>query len=137
MSQPKPLPAGYPCCGKKLNDATEATGKDVAPKPGDYSVCAYCGEWMRYGDDLRPHLLRAEDIAEVEDDASLLSGLRTTTLLQRPLSVLDDPDGVLDGFDPNTRALHVGLNTRTQGRAGLPERQLAPAVEALLVSVVE
>lgn len=34
-----------PCCGRSLSAST-GVGHVYAPRPGDLSVCAYCGEWL-------------------------------------------------------------------------------------------
>lgn len=40
-----------PTCAKPMNGAA-ALGHDQQPIPGDFSVCAYCGTLLRYGDAL-------------------------------------------------------------------------------------
>jgi len=55
-----------PCpeCGAKLNAASPSDRSQGEPKPGDYSMCFYCGEYLRFDDELQLHTLSAKDIVE-------------------------------------------------------------------------
>ena len=50
-----------PGCGVKLNRATGILD-NVTPRPGDYAVCTYCGEWVRYEEGLTLRRCTQEDI---------------------------------------------------------------------------
>jgi hypothetical protein len=52
-----------PVCGANLNAATPAEGCNV-PGPGDFSMCFYCGEYLRFDDDMQLQSLTDKDIAE-------------------------------------------------------------------------
>jgi hypothetical protein len=43
------LPAQQcPLCGKTIDAHGTVDKTDVAPRPGDWSVCAGCFQWLRY-----------------------------------------------------------------------------------------
>lgn len=50
-----------PTCGAGFDAASAVDGEDVAPKPGDISVCLYCGEWLMFDDDTLPTLKPTEE----------------------------------------------------------------------------
>lgn len=41
-----------PTCFKKL-DANTGVDHESQPKPGDFSICAYCGEFFEFNDQLQ------------------------------------------------------------------------------------
>lgn len=66
-----------PCCGKKVDGCTvidPANRKDhgseqIAPKQGDFTICIYCGAWLRFTDDEgTQRKFDAEDILDVTDE---------------------------------------------------------------------
>ena len=64
-----------PTCGAGFDAASAVDGKDVAPTPGDISVCLYCGEWLMFDDDTLPTLTPTEaDLKEAS--AALLAEAR-------------------------------------------------------------
>lgn len=38
-----------PCCGVKLNGASNADEHTEPPRPGDISMCLYCGALLEFG----------------------------------------------------------------------------------------
>lgn len=62
------LPASScPECGKNL-DVTEGTGK---PKPGDFTLCAYCASVNTFDEDLKIRALTDEEVEEVAQHAGV------------------------------------------------------------------
>lgn len=57
-----------PSCGVYLNAATPMDDERRAPIPGDFSACAYCGEWLRYSEDFSLHIVTDEDAKELGGD---------------------------------------------------------------------
>lgn len=51
-----------PGCGRPLTGATNAEGKNIEPKPGDFTACAYCGTLLIFDDDLHHCLPTNEDL---------------------------------------------------------------------------
>ena len=57
-----------PTCDAKLNGAalTEAAAEDKRnPIPGDYTICMYCRQVARFGDNLQLRALTEEDMLEM------------------------------------------------------------------------
>lgn len=78
-----------PCCGKEVDAATvvsapgEPASKD-APGPGDFSICIYCGAWLRFIDHQgRSRKFEAEDILALTDAQREM--MRTGTRMIREL----------------------------------------------------
>lgn len=46
-------PRQCPGCGNKLDAASEGRGEDVKPKPGDFSLCFYCGHYSVFSETLQ------------------------------------------------------------------------------------
>ena len=72
--EPAERVAGSSCpkCGKFLDGVAGMTGTR-RPKPGDWTVCAYCVELLRFGDRLRLcRLTQAELDSDPDAKASLL-----------------------------------------------------------------
>jgi len=60
---------GFPCpsCGSVLDAASGPNG--AVPRPGDFSICAYCGVTLRFEDPLpQTRLATDEDLAELDDE---------------------------------------------------------------------
>lgn len=61
-------PPAFTCpfkgCGKKL-DAV-AGGVDP-PKPGDFTVCAYCINWLVFDPEMKPRLITEDEIADLNN----------------------------------------------------------------------
>lgn len=53
-----------PTCDANLNGATHSDDEAISPRPGDYSMCWYCGEYLRFDDDMQLRLLTSKDIVE-------------------------------------------------------------------------
>lgn len=47
-----------PKCGIHLDGATESNGQETNPKPGDISVCVYCGTFLIFDEEDRQLSLR-------------------------------------------------------------------------------
>lgn len=57
-------------CGAPNNGAA---GPDQAvPKKGDYSVCAYCGQWGIYRADQTVRLMTTRDIDAIDDETRVI-----------------------------------------------------------------
>lgn len=58
-------PANCPKCGNLIDKATSYEG--MAPAPGDFTVCAVCGEMLRFTESLGLRLLIVPaDIVEMQ-----------------------------------------------------------------------
>lgn len=57
------------CCGKQVDAVTAITGeKELVPRPGDFTICIYCGSWLRFVDaDGTTRKFVAEDILDLTD----------------------------------------------------------------------
>lgn len=55
-----------PClnCGAPL-DAAKGVGNDKKPRPGDISVCAYCGHIMAFDEQLKLRQLNDDEVRDV------------------------------------------------------------------------
>lgn len=53
-------------CGKDLDGAAAADGKDAAPKAGDLTLCLYCGQLHEFSATLGLTML--DDVPEDADD---------------------------------------------------------------------
>jgi hypothetical protein len=73
-------------CGNKLNAATFVGPDDPPPRPGDASLCLYCGHLSVYGDDLILRPLTSAEMYAVAGNPLLLSAqrLRVEYLKQHP-----------------------------------------------------
>lgn len=56
-------------CGKNLDAATPAEKENVFPKPGDVSLCVYCGEILVFNDRLLLHKPTAEQMEDFKANA--------------------------------------------------------------------
>jgi hypothetical protein len=61
-----------PKCGKQIDGATglsdEKYSEPPQPKPGDLSVCMYCGALLRYDEKLRSMLVPRAERRKMEKD---------------------------------------------------------------------
>jgi hypothetical protein len=71
-------------CGKRL-DGAAGVDTDDAPDPGDFTVCAYCGNIMVYDDDLSLRRPNAAEAREIAGDKRILA-------LQRARKAAGNPD---------------------------------------------
>lgn len=55
-----------PACGAELDRASMHAERK--PVPGDYSVCLYCGSFLRFDSSMRAALITIEDVAALPDD---------------------------------------------------------------------
>jgi hypothetical protein len=77
-----------PCCGKQVDSVTSiGEGKRFTPKPGDFTICVYCGAWLRFTADMKERIFEAEDILDLE--AEQISMMRKASGLVR--SIKDRP----------------------------------------------
>jgi hypothetical protein len=61
-----------PTCGEKMDGATNATlGETSAPKPGDLSICAYCGTALSCGEGMVIHELTRAEIKALSYEEAL------------------------------------------------------------------
>jgi hypothetical protein len=71
-----------PCCGKEIDAVTGiGEGKRDTPNPGDFTICLYCGAWLRFTTELQVRRFEAEDILDLE--AEHISMMRKATALIR------------------------------------------------------
>jgi hypothetical protein len=56
-----------PVCGSQHEAVTGMSDPRAAPSVGDYSVCIYCGTFLRFGPGLVPAELTVEDVAALTD----------------------------------------------------------------------
>ena len=61
-----------PSCGKAL-DATSEAGGDSTPKPGDITLCIYCGHLMAFADDLTLRDLTGEEMHAIAGDRRIIA----------------------------------------------------------------
>ena len=63
-----------PCveCGKPLDAAVFTADDKVVPRPGDISMCFYCGHLTAFTDDMRRRELNTEEIRDIAGDPILL-----------------------------------------------------------------
>lgn len=54
-----------PECLEHLDGATCSNGRNVKPRPKDFSVCVYCGAILRYGRGLLLAAATDDDLAEL------------------------------------------------------------------------
>lgn len=59
--------APCPTCGKKL-DAATCMSSDAQPRPGDYTVCLYCANVLRFRDGMKLAVLSLEDAEDLARD---------------------------------------------------------------------
>lgn len=50
-----------PHCNAKLDSRSEASGTQVDPTPGDFSICVHCTNYLIYDDDLTLRKLNESD----------------------------------------------------------------------------
>ncbi len=55
-----------PTCGYRMDAATATRGK-ARPRPGDFSLCLYCGQALRFDEQLEPVLAVEADMLELAD----------------------------------------------------------------------
>ena len=59
-----------PACNHELDAATSATNEREEPKEGDFSLCFYCGEILRFtGEGLDLKVANQNDMEELLDDS--------------------------------------------------------------------
>ena len=47
------VPQRCPNCKRELDTSTECSGAEVEPEEGDFTVCFYCAEVLRFGPEMR------------------------------------------------------------------------------------
>lgn len=58
-----------PACGGEIADATSLQEKEARPKIGDFSVCVYCAELLRFtavNPSLRCRLMVEHDVNDID-----------------------------------------------------------------------
>lgn len=58
-----------PFCKKKLDAATDFDADCLTPKPGDLSVCIYCGNILKFCEDLSLQVAFKEDLQGLDKKA--------------------------------------------------------------------
>lgn len=57
-----------PVCNALLNMATSVTG-NVAPEPGDFSVCVFCAAILRFEEGLKYVEAKTEDLSLLDEES--------------------------------------------------------------------
>jgi hypothetical protein len=65
-------PCPCPSCGKAL-DATSEAGGNGAPKPGDITLCIYCGHLMAFANDLTLRELTDGEMHAIAGDRRIIA----------------------------------------------------------------
>lgn len=60
-------PSQCPACKKVIDAATIASGKTEVPRPGDFTICIYCGEVLRFGPELELIQADLNDLASLDE----------------------------------------------------------------------
>jgi hypothetical protein len=68
----KVVPSKCTNCGKMLDGATSSDADETSPEPGNITICLYCGELMRYENDLTLGKLTDADMYEIAGDPLVL-----------------------------------------------------------------
>jgi len=78
-------PSPCPKCGKMMDAATAlgtVDGRAPEPRPGDVSLCAYCGEILCFDGDVRLQCAKDEDLASFHPTDVAKLRLLSTTIKQ-------------------------------------------------------
>jgi hypothetical protein len=70
-----------PACAATLSAITDVMGREIA-RPGDLSMCAYCGSFLRLGNNRRVRVLSLEEVSQLSDPQRIA--------LQRMRRVVDE-----------------------------------------------
>lgn len=70
-------PSACTACGKILDGADEAFGGDTPPKPGDITMCVYCGHLMGFNADLTLRDVNVEEAHDIADEPKILDLVRS------------------------------------------------------------
>ena len=57
-----------PTCGTRLTGTTDITPENARPKPGDLSVCVYCGAILTFTATMTLRLLSAAEARDCDPD---------------------------------------------------------------------
>jgi len=57
-----------PDCGKLLDRATNVSGSNEEPSPGDITICNRCGSFLTFAQDLSLELLDPEEFNELDEE---------------------------------------------------------------------
>lgn len=72
MAEPTHLPGKIcPKCDEPITGASSVFEKEVAPVPGDVSICAHCTTLLTFNDDLTSRILTPDEFLELDDDTRL------------------------------------------------------------------
>lgn len=58
-------------CGEQ-SDCVRAIGHNTAPRPGDFTICRYCGHLMAFAPDLKRRELTDEETVRIAGDPELI-----------------------------------------------------------------
>lgn len=68
-------PSACTNCGKVMDSARVVDKDDVAPTPGDVTICFYCHHLMAFADDMTLRDLTDAEIVEVAGDPRLVKAV--------------------------------------------------------------
>jgi hypothetical protein len=57
-----------PKCGASLDAVSPVGDKEATPSEGDFSICGYCGTFLRFGEDLQIKTADNTDLNELFQD---------------------------------------------------------------------
>lgn len=61
-------PCSCPKCGVSLDAATDASGGDAEPRPGDVTICFYCQSVLEFTEEMEFEKINIKDLQpEVQD----------------------------------------------------------------------
>lgn len=66
-----------------LIDGATSVGSDVRPKPGDVTVCMYCGHVMAFNDELTMRELTGQEIIEIAGNPVLIQVQKATATVRK------------------------------------------------------
>ena len=75
-----------PTCGHSINAATDVSDENNAPRPGDFTICLYCQDIFKFGQELQMEPLDEADILQLNLDAVLKYQRAIKESKQRPES---------------------------------------------------
>lgn len=73
-----------PHCQSEISDSTAALGPDKAPQPGDYSICIYCGGYLRFDTNCMLRRLSAEEFLAMPDRDRSALGKMANVIVKFP-----------------------------------------------------
>lgn len=71
-----------PSCNASIDAISDSSNEDKTPKPGDISVCLYCGSFLILLENFKPRLMFLNEI-EILDDETRIQLIRIRRAIQR------------------------------------------------------